>query len=142
MLEDYDRSQSTPPLALSIKSFSSGRALILSNFSRDYFVVKLLGSDLSAMKRIDAYIEFAGLVQLLESLAAHERNWEGTAEWCSIENDLCLAFRSDARGHVFIEVRLDKPDDWNLSCEIETELGQLAMIARKARHIYAQIYSS
>ena len=124
--------------SFSIKSSSSDREIVFFDFCGGYFTVKLLGSELSAIKRVWAYTDFEALVQLLEDLAVHERNWDGTVEWGSIEADLYLAFRADSLGHVFVEVEISNPADWKLNCEIPTELGQLPLIAQNARQFYSQ----
>lgn len=110
---------------------------MFSDFRGDYFTIRLIGSELSALKRVWAYTDCEALVQLLEDLAVRERNWDGTIEWCSIEADLYLGFRSDRLGHVFVEVEISKPADWKINCQISTELGQLSLIAKNARRFFS-----
>ena len=124
--------------SFSIKSSSSDRALVFTDFHGSYFTVKLLGREVSAIKRVWNHTEFEVLVQLLEDLAAYERNWDGTVEWCSIDADLYLAFWADMLGHVFVEVEISDPANWKLNCEIPIELGQLSLIAQNANQFYSQ----
>ena len=112
---------------------------MFSDWSQDYLTVKLIGDDLSAHKQVWFYRDFPVLIELLDTLAAYERNWDGRMEFCSIDGDFALAFRANRLGHVFVSITISKQPEWSVDCTIQTELGQLPLIARSARTAYSRL---
>ena len=122
-----------------IKSVRSDMALVFSGWDGDYFTVELHGGEVSAVRRVWGYTDCQSLVGLLWHLAKQQRGWNDPAIWSSIESDLALEFRSDVVGHVFVHVTMSHRrgvEDWRVSVEIETELGQLPSIAQSATRFF------
>jgi len=121
--------------AFTIKSARSDAELAFVTFEGDYYTVELRGSEVSAVRRIWGYTDCQILVDLLRHLAQQERGWKDPIEWGSIESDLMLRFRSDSHGHVFVDIEIRHcrgEEDWLVKAIVQTELGQLPMIASKA----------
>jgi len=128
-------------MTFAIKSAQSDATLKFVDFDGDSFTVELRGSEVSAVRRIWGYTDCQPLVNVLHCLARQERGWQDSAEWRSIESDLILQFRSDSRGHVFIDIQMRRSygeEQWRLTATIQTELGQIPKIAADAASFFLQ----
>jgi len=71
-------------------------------------------------------------------MASESYGWTDIKSWAAIEEDLELNASVDRAGHVTIAIRMrcaSGPDPWNLTTSIETELGQLPELAKRARRV-------
>ena len=126
-------------MMFTIKSSRSDTELAFIDFEGDYYNVELRGSEVSAFRHVWGYTDCELLVDLLRHLAKQERGWQEPAEWTSIESDLAMKFRSDSRGHVFVDVEMRRcrgEEDWTVMAEIQTELGQMPKIASGAASFF------
>jgi hypothetical protein len=128
--------------SFTIKSVRSDAELVFEGYIGDHFNVLLRGTEVSAGLRVWGYTDCESLVELLAHLAVQQRDWSFAADWASIEGDLSLDFKCDPLGHVLVGIRMQRikgAEDWQLSSEIETELGQLPRIAAAASRFFRDV---
>jgi hypothetical protein len=130
-------SKQTPEMSLReavIRSVKDGTTLTISlpdlakkGFDNTIFEALLEGPDIRARCLASTY--FAGSPALLfREMAKRWRGWEGDLKWAALENEMVLAARTDARGHVILEVSLRAgllPPDWKVTAFLHLEAGSL-----------------
>lgn len=118
-----------------IHSTASSRELVFWDFRNDYFRVELKG-EVSATLDVYAYTDALGLSRFFAELAGCDRPWNGERSWSSLEGEFFISAICSSTGNVLFTVKLSglpgAPEEWSVSAGIESELGQLAQIARSA----------
>ncbi len=126
--------------SFSIKSTASDRELVFHTPQRDYFIAELRGSSLGATREVYAYTDAKGLAGFFSRLAVHKRPWSSVERWESLEGEFLLQAACSALGHVTFSVRIREmlggPEEWQVSANLVTELGQLPGIASHAEFFF------
>jgi hypothetical protein len=100
----------------------------------------VLSRDHSAIRRVYAYTDGAGIARLFSEAAREWKGWTGAKVWESIEGELRLELRINHLGHVFLRVRIrsdpGEADRWQLDAELGLDAGQLDGVARDANRFW------
>ena len=124
----------------SIPSRLSSREIIFSDRQGDEFIAELRGNP-SASIRVDAYTDSQGLATYFKELASHDKPWSGEVRWASLEEEFIISATCSSLGEVHFIITfhqyLGSPEEWSISAGIETELGQLPMIAKQVSRFFS-----
>jgi hypothetical protein len=121
----------------SIHSVSSDREFIFSNRDGEFFNFELKDHEISAAIKVSTYTDDNGLNNLFKELSSFEKPWQGTRSWRSLEGEFELTVSCATLGQVtFVATLHSYPGNWQVQTEIETELGQLPQIAKKANMFF------
>lgn len=80
-----------------------------------------------------------GVPDLLERLAHHEKPWANVESWESLEGEFLLEASCSSLGKVTFAIRLRNftgAEEWDVSAELETEMGQLLNLAKTAKLLF------
>ena len=130
-------------LTFTIKSTATDKELRLSGPGEYEFTVELQGTEIYAIQRIYCPLGSSEFTQFFARLASYERPWSATEHCASLEGDFSLSARCSAVGIVTFSISILRqfggPEEWKLTCDLDTELGQLPRIASQARNFFGPI---
>lgn len=126
----------------SIHSISSDRELIFEDRRKEYFFVRLQGSQMSVHTDVWDGMN-ATLGTFFERLASFPDPWQGEIEWGSYDGEFLISATCSRLGQVTFLVKLAaQPNDvreWEAQALIDTEFGQLTSIAINAKKFFQEI---
>lgn len=124
----------------SIRSTISNRELIFSACKGDYFHVELKDIVLSASTEVWAAADNQGLNNFFQEIARSQSPWKGTRAWGSLEGEFEISATCTTLGHVIFLIKMagqiGAAEEWKIQFGLETELGQLDLIARNASEFF------
>lgn len=109
----------------------SRRIGLVSNADPESFVVTVIGINLSASAKVEAFMN-TGLVEFFAGMAAEWRGWAGEKTFKTLEDELVLKATSTSTGHVRINYELRTGYDeyaWCVTGTLHLEAGQLEQVA-------------
>lgn len=129
--------------SFSIKSNSTDKELRFFGAGEYSFSVALRGAEIYAIREVYCPLGSSGFVQFFTQLATHERPWAGAESCASIEGDFSLSAHCSPLGVVTFSVTIHGPfgvaEEWQLSSQLTSELGQLPRIASSAKHFFGVV---
>jgi hypothetical protein len=117
-----------------IKSVKGDLRVELKAVGRDFVLVTVEGSGLSASTKVAHLGGSDGLSDYWADLSQNWRGWTGEKSWHSLEYDFWLSATSDRTGHVTLKVTLEchSPWTWKTQALVTIEAGQLQRLAANA----------
>jgi Family of unknown function (DUF6228) len=119
-----------------IKSSLSDVELRLFNIQGDYFTVEIVSGSMKAIREVWAYTDAYTFADLIEALASHDRPWEGSECWESLEGEFKFSATCTKLGQVMFEIELSQSGNaefWLIKSQIRSDFGTLPILARSAR---------
>lgn len=127
----------------SIHSVSSDRELIFSSHHSEYFYVEFKGAGLSMSTQVWQGTYEKNLISFFQELAGYTQPWLGELGWESLEKEFAITATCTTLGHVFFQVNIcyayGSSEEWSGQVSLETELGQIPIIARQANAFFHDI---
>jgi len=124
----------------SIHSVSSDRELIFSAHHDEYFNVELKGAGLSMSTQVWAPSEYRSPNVFFQELASYTKPWQTEPGWESFEDEFAISATCTPFGNVIFQVKFSGQkgdrEEWSGLANLETELGQIPIIARKANAFF------
>ena len=126
----------------SIKSTHSDREIVFSKYDGEDFWVELKGG-INTSIRVYGYAPHShDLAHWLSELGNYSEPWENEISWESLEGEFKISAKCTSLGHIHIMVSLrDLPgahEEAFIQVGLETELGQLIIIAKGASNFFAK----
>jgi hypothetical protein len=125
-----------------IKSVVSDLELVLDDVKGDYFKARIISSHINAVRDVYVYTDAYGILNLMELLASYDKPWSGKKRWEAIEGEFKISATCTKLGKVTFEVELshcDCAEEWLVTTQINSEFGQLPMLAKAARNLLGEL---
>ena len=127
-------------LSFSIKSTSTDKTLRFFGVDEHTFSVELKGREIYAVREVYCPLGTADFPGFFARLARYERPWQGDEKCASLESDFSISARCSALGIVTFSVVIHNlfggPEEWQLTSDMTSELGQLQAIASAANRFF------
>jgi len=105
--------------------------------------VELRGTGIYAVREIYCPLGSSEFTQFFSQLASYERPWPDIEQCTSLEGDLSISARCSALGVVTFSISihglLGVPEEWQLSSDLASELGQLPKIAAASGRFFGVV---
>jgi hypothetical protein len=129
---------------LCIRSISSNRELIFSSCDEsDRYRVEIKSDEITASIEIFQYEVGASLASFFRHLASFRTPWQDPQVWHTYDPDLRISATCTKRGHVLFRIIFvtgyvtgQGAESWEANVGLETTLGELDNIARKASSLF------
>ncbi|WP_374500664.1 DUF6228 family protein [Pseudoxanthomonas sp.] len=129
--------------SFSIKSTTTDKELRFFGIGEYVFSVELRGTGIYAVREIYCPLGSSEFTQFFLRLASYERPWPDIEQCTSLEGDLSISARCSALGVVTFSISIHGlfgvPEEWQLSSDLTSELGQLPKIAAASSRFFGVV---